>query len=46
MDAETGEEYWVSGVKQRGVNAYLCDYLESVEVGEDTREEHGCIRNR
>ena len=43
-DAETGEEYWISGCKKNGADAL---YSTTVEIDEDVREEYWTqIRNR
>ena len=43
-DEETGEEYWVSGIKKRGSNAH---YAESVEISvdADAREEYSRLKH-
>lgn len=38
FDEETGEEYWVSGVKKRGSNTHWAQFVE-VAVDEDAKEE-------
>ena len=44
MDSETGEEYWVSGVKQRGSNTHAAAAAFKVVVDEDALEEYARIR--
>ena len=43
MDAESREEYWVSGVKQRGSNAHSGEPVTAV-VDEDAQQEYERIR--
>lgn len=43
-DEETGEEYWISGVKKRGSNAHWAEST-SVSIDQDAREEFERIRN-
>ncbi len=44
FDAETGEEYWISGCKKKGDDTL---YPGTVEIDEDVREEYWLpIRNR
>ena len=42
VDSESGEEYWVSGVKRRGTNVHWAEPV-SVLVDEDAREEYAKI---
>ena len=42
-DVETGEEYWVSGVKTRGSNTHWAESVRVV-VDEDAREEYEALR--
>lgn len=44
FDAATGEEYWVSGVKQRGSNAHWAEAAVSVEVDPDALEAYRALR--
>ena len=44
FDTETGEEYWVSGVKKRGSNAHWAERI-SVEIDPDALEEYHAIRS-
>lgn len=44
MDEETGEEYWVSGVKKRGSNAHWAEPTQ-VKIDEDARQEYDRIIN-
>ncbi len=43
FDTETGEEYWISGIKKRGSNAHWAEPVR-VEVDEDAREEYARLR--
>ncbi len=43
FDAESGEEYWVSGVKKRGSNAHWAESV-SVVVDDDAQEEYERVR--
>lgn len=43
FDAETGEEYWVSGVKKRGSNAHWAERI-TVEVDGDALEAYQALR--
>jgi len=43
FDTETGEEYWVSGVKKRGSNAHCAEPVVPV-VDDDAREEYDRLR--
>ena len=43
VDAETGEEYWVSGIKTRGSNVHWADKIK-VRVDPDAREEYERLR--
>lgn len=43
FDTNTGEEYWVSGVKKRGSNAHWA-MATSVVVDDDAREEYDRIK--
>jgi hypothetical protein len=44
FDAETGEEYWVSGCKKDGTDAL---YSTTVEIDDDVKEEYWTtIRNK
>jgi hypothetical protein len=43
-DVETGDEFWVSGVKARGTNAHYAHPV-SVEIDEDATEAYREIRN-
>lgn len=38
MDAETREEYWISGVKQRGSNQHPSEPRVTVMVDDDARQ--------
>ena len=39
VDEETGEEYWVSGIKKRGSNTHWVEPT-SVKIGGDAHEEY------
>lgn len=41
---ETGEEYWVSGVKKKGSNAHWAE-ITTVFIDEDAREEYQIIKS-
>ena len=43
-DVETGEEYWVSGVKKRGSNAHWAEPVDIV-IDEDAKEEYQRMLN-
>ncbi len=44
FDEETGEEYWVSGVKKRGSNAHWAESVKIV-IDDDAKEEYQKIIN-
>ncbi|WP_020187386.1 hypothetical protein [Methylopila sp. 73B] len=44
FDVESGEEFWVSGVKQRGSNVHVSENGVTVEVDEDAVDEYRIIR--
>jgi hypothetical protein len=44
FDIETGEEYWVSGVKKRGSNAHYAEPVDPV-VDDDALEEYNRLRS-
>lgn len=44
FDEETGEEYWISGIRRRGSNTHRADSTP-VKIDEDAREEYECITN-
>jgi len=44
FDENTGEEYWVSGVKIRGSNAHWAEHT-GIKVDDDAVEEYNRIRN-
>ena len=46
LDADTGEEYWISGVKKEGSNAHPCESLHSLAIDEDAQEEYYRIRGK
>lgn len=39
VDAESGEEYWVSGIKTRGSNVHHATPVGTVAIDEDAKEE-------
>jgi hypothetical protein len=41
---ETGQEYWVSGVKKRGSNAHYAESVD-VEIDEDAINEYSELKN-
>jgi hypothetical protein len=44
FDVESGEEYWVSGVKQRGSNAHPAERSVGIQVDPDALDEYRSIR--
>lgn len=45
FDTETGEEYWISGIKTRGSNAHWAERVK-IEIDEDARAEYKALRSR
>ena len=45
FDVESGEEYWVSGVKRRGSNAHPAGKGVRIEVDADALDEYRSIRS-
>jgi hypothetical protein len=45
FDVETGEEYWVSGVKRRGSNAHWAENAIGIEIDADALEEYRATRS-
>lgn len=45
FDVETGDEYWVSGVKQRGSNAHPAESGASIQIDADAKDEYRSIRS-
>ena len=43
-DEETGDEYWVSGLKKKGSNTHWAESV-NVEIDEDAKEEYIRIKN-
>jgi hypothetical protein len=43
LDVETGEEYWVSGVKRRGSNVHWAESVK-VEIDPDALDDYGQLR--
>lgn len=44
FDVETREEYWVSGVKQRGSNAHPAERGVAIAIDPDAAEAYAAIR--
>jgi hypothetical protein len=44
MDAETREEYWVSGVKQRGSNTHWAEHV-AIEIDPDALDAYRELRS-
>ena len=44
FDVETGEEYWVSGIKKRGSNSHWTEAVD-IKIDEDAKEEYERIKN-
>lgn len=44
FDAETGEKYWVSGIKKRGSNAHYAEPVD-ISIDEDALYEYRKIKN-
>ena len=44
FDTDTGEEYWISGIKKKGSNAHWAESTQVV-VDEDARAEYEAIKN-
>jgi hypothetical protein len=45
FDVESGEEYWVSGVKRRGSNAHPAERGVSIEIDSDALAEYRAIKS-
>ena len=45
FDVESGEEYWVSGVKRRGSNAHPAERGVSVEIDPDALDAYRALRS-
>jgi hypothetical protein len=45
VDVDTGEEFWVSGVKQRGSNAHPHEAVR-IEIDADAAAEYAAIRSK
>lgn len=43
-DIETGEEYWISGIKKRYSNIHPCESIGAVIVDQDARVEYRRIK--
>jgi len=44
LDTDSGDEYWVSGVKKRGSNVHWAESLE-VQIDDDALEEYERLRS-
>nr|WP_321441741.1 hypothetical protein [uncultured Hyphomonas sp.] len=44
LDIDTGDEYWVSGIKKRGSNVHWAEAV-TVEIDEDAREEYRKLKS-
>lgn len=44
FDEQTGEEYWVSGIKKRGSNAHPAEFVK-VEVDPDAMDEYKRLKS-
>ena len=44
LDVETGEEYWVSGVKRRGSNPHPAEAGIAIEIDPDALEAYRALR--
>lgn len=44
FDEETGEEYWISGVKKRGANGHWAESV-SIIIDDDAKEEYERLLN-
>ena len=42
-DEETGDEYWISGIKKRGSNAHWAESVE-IHIDEDAKDEYEKIK--
>ncbi len=45
FDAETGEEYWVSGIKKKGDNSHWAEAF-NVHIDDDAIEEYSLIKQK
>ncbi len=45
FDVETGEEYWVSGIKKRGSNVHWASNIQDVPVDEDAKDEYQRLKS-
>lgn len=43
-DVDSGEEYWISGIKKRGSNAHWAESV-SIQIDEDARDEYRLLRS-
>lgn len=44
IDAETGDEYWVSGIKKRGSNVHWAESV-AVQIDEDALDEYRKLKS-
>ena len=44
VDIESGDEYWISGIKKRGSNVHRAESL-AVHIDDDAREEYERLRS-
>ncbi len=45
IDADSGEEFWVSGVKKSGSNVHPAGRMVKVVIDEDASEEYDLLRS-
>lgn len=45
MDVDTGEEYWISGIKTRGSNAHPHESVK-ILIDADAKEEYKRLRSK
>lgn len=45
FDEDTGEEYWISGIKARGSNVHPSEQRIEVHINEDATEEYAASRD-
>lgn len=44
-DCDTGDEYWISGIKKNGCNSHWAEKVK-IEIDEDALEEYKSIKNK
>jgi hypothetical protein len=44
LDADSGDEYWVSGVKKRGSNSHPAERRIDVKIDDDALDEYNELR--